>query len=91
MSRSLVVLTDSGGVQEETTALGIPCLALRNNTKRPVTIDEGTNVLAGTGKEAFLEAWNHMKQSPKAGRIPNFGTANAAGRCLSVLRHYFVR
>ena len=48
MSHSKVVFTDSGGIQEETTALGIPCLTLRDNTERPVTIEQGTNLLAGT-------------------------------------------
>ena len=46
-----LVLTDSGGLQEETTALGIPCFTLRENTERPITIEEGTNVLVGTSKE----------------------------------------
>jgi UDP-N-acetylglucosamine 2-epimerase (non-hydrolysing) len=52
-----VVLTDSGGLQEETTALGIPCLTLRDNTERPVTVTEGTNTLAGTTTESILAAW----------------------------------
>src|SRR5438270_1635944 len=50
MSNRSLVLTDSGGVQEETTALGIPCLTLRNNTERPVTVEQGSNVIAGTRK-----------------------------------------
>jgi len=53
MSDSSVVLTDSGGIQEETTALGIPCLTLRDNTERPVTIEEGTNILAGRQVRLF--------------------------------------
>jgi UDP-N-acetylglucosamine 2-epimerase (non-hydrolysing) len=48
VARRRVVLTDSGGLQEETTALGVPCITMRENTERPVTVDEGTNVLAGT-------------------------------------------
>ena len=47
MSRARLVLTDSGGIQEETTALGVPCLTLRENTERPVTVTEGTNELVG--------------------------------------------
>lgn len=51
------VLTDSGGLQEETTALGVPCVTIRNNTERPVTVDQGTNVLAGTSRVGLLEAF----------------------------------
>ena len=52
-----MVLTDSGGLQEETTALGIPCLTLRQNTERPITIELGTNMLAGTTKASILDAY----------------------------------
>lgn len=52
-----VVLTDSGGLQEETTALGVPCLTLRENTERPITITEGTNVLVGVDPDAITAAW----------------------------------
>lgn len=51
-----VVFTDSGGIQEETTVLGVPCVTLRHNTERPVTISDGTNKLVGTSKQAILEA-----------------------------------
>jgi UDP-N-acetylglucosamine 2-epimerase (non-hydrolysing) len=90
MSNSSVVLTDSGGIQEETTALGIPCLTLRDNTERPATIDEGTNILAGTRKNTILDAWNQLKRNPKAGRIPKYWDGSAAGRCVDVLRGYFL-
>ena len=88
MSKASVVLTDSGGIQEETTALGIPCLTLRNNTERPVTVDEGTNTLAGTRKETILAAWDEVKRAPKTGRIPKYWDGNAAVRCVTVLRDY---
>jgi len=52
-----VVLTDSGGLQEETTALGVPCITLRENTERPITLRLGSNVLAGAGKEDILGAY----------------------------------
>jgi UDP-N-acetylglucosamine 2-epimerase (non-hydrolysing) len=89
MSHSSVVFTDSGGVQEETTALGIPCLTLRDNTERPVTIEQGTNMLAGTRRTTILAAWNKMRLRPKAGRIPPLWDGAAAPRCVSVLRNYF--
>jgi UDP-N-acetylglucosamine 2-epimerase (non-hydrolysing) len=89
MSKSLAVLTDSGGVQEETTALGIPCLTLRDNTERPVTIEQGTNMLAGTRKSTILAAWHKMRAQPKTGHIPPLWDGAAAGRCLTVIRNYF--
>jgi UDP-N-acetylglucosamine 2-epimerase (non-hydrolysing) len=89
VSNSAVVATDSGGIQEETTVLGVPCLTLRNNTERPVTVEEGTNILAGTRKETILSAWERLKNTPKQGRIPQFWDGNAAQRCVSVLRRYF--
>ena len=89
MSKSLVVLTDSGGVQEDTTAIGVPCLTLRDNTERPVTIEQGTNTLAGTQKSTILAAWNKMRARPKAGHIPALWDGAAAGRCLTVFQNYF--
>ncbi len=66
-----LVLTDSGGLQEETTALGIPCFTIRKNTERPITIEEGTNILAGTTKESILSAYSLFKNSDlKKGKIP---------------------
>lgn len=90
MSNSAVVLTDSGGVQEETTALGIPCITLRNNTERPVTIEQGTNILAGTCKKTILAAWNEMQERPKSSRIPHFWDGITASRCVAVLQEYFM-
>ena len=90
MSNSSVVFTDSGGIQEETTALGVPCLTLRDNTERPVTIEEGTNMLAGTHRSTILAAWNKMRVRPKVGRIPALWDGAAAERCLAVFRNYFV-
>ena len=56
MSNAKLVLTDSGGIQEETTILGIPCVTIRENTERPITVTHGTNVIAGTKKENIVDA-----------------------------------
>lgn len=88
MSGSAVVLTDSGGIQEETTALGIPCLTIRENTERPITIELGTNLLAGLTRESILSAWNQSKSSPKQGRVPPLWDGHAAGRCADALLQF---
>jgi UDP-N-acetylglucosamine 2-epimerase (non-hydrolysing) len=88
MSASAVVLTDSGGIQEETTALGIPCLTLRENTERPITVEEGTNTLAGTTRESILRAWAELRVRPKQGRRPRYWDGQAAERCRRALREF---
>jgi UDP-N-acetylglucosamine 2-epimerase (non-hydrolysing) len=87
---SAVVLTDSGGIQEETTVLGVPCLTLRDNTERPATIEYGTNRLAGTRKETILEAWAQSIANPKQGQIPPMWDGKAALRCHAALRQFFL-
>jgi UDP-N-acetylglucosamine 2-epimerase (non-hydrolysing) len=86
MSHSAVVLTDSGGIQEETTALGIPCLTLRNNTERPITIEEGTNRLAGTTYNCIVNTWQEFREQPKSGKIPKHWDGKAAERCVQSIR-----
>jgi UDP-N-acetylglucosamine 2-epimerase (non-hydrolysing) len=88
MSQSALVLTDSGGIQEETTALGIPCLTLRENTERPITVEEGTNLLAGTTRESILKAWAEMRENPRQGRVPRYWDGQAAERCRQALRRF---
>ena len=88
MSKSAAVFTDSGGIQEESTVLGVPCLTLRNNTERPATVDEGTNLIAGTSQSSILQAWDRMRQQQKSGRIPKYWDGQAAARCLEVLRSH---
>lgn len=81
-----LVLTDSGGLQEETTALGVPCFTIRGNTERPVTIEEGTNTLVGTSVDGILSAYEEFKnKGPKKGRIPQYWDGKAAQRILGVL------
>jgi UDP-N-acetylglucosamine 2-epimerase (non-hydrolysing) len=84
-----LVLTDSGGLQEETTALGVPCITLRENTERPVTIDEGTNFLAGTDPAAIAAAAEAVVEgSAKAGRRPALWDGRAAERIVEVLARF---
>ena len=81
-----MVLTDSGGLQEETTALGVPCITMRENTERPVTVDEGTNTLAGTDPQAILGAARAaLSQGGKQGRVPHLWDGKAAERIVAVL------
>ena len=85
-----VVLTDSGGIQEETTALGVPCLTLRDNTERPVTIELGTNRLAGTKKASILAAWDELRNSPRPAQVPPLWDGSAGERSREVLRQVYV-
>jgi UDP-N-acetylglucosamine 2-epimerase (non-hydrolysing) len=81
-----VVLTDSGGLQEETTALGVPCVTIRENTERPVTVDEGSNVLAGTDPAVIMaEARKILRGEGKQGRRPHLWDGKAAERIVAVL------
>lgn len=76
-----LVLTDSGGLQEETTALGIPCLTLRENTERPVTVTEGTNQVVGSDSKTIHEVFNMIVSTGgKAGRRPELWDGHAAER-----------
>ena len=81
MKDAKLVLTDSGGIQEETTALGVPCLTLRENTERPITLDEGSNTLVGPHPEAIRKVFMEiLDNGGKAGRIPEYWDGRAAMR-----------
>jgi UDP-N-acetylglucosamine 2-epimerase (non-hydrolysing) len=86
MSEARLVLTDSGGVQEETTALGIPCVTLRDNTERPITVEEGTNAVTGIVPERVLPIIDDiLATGGKAGRIPELWDGKAAFRIRDIM------
>jgi UDP-N-acetylglucosamine 2-epimerase (non-hydrolysing) len=86
VSRSQLVLTDSGGIQEETTVLGIPCLTLRSNTERPITCEVGTNVLVGSDPQAIRRAaFAALNAGPRKSRIPQKLDGRAAERIVAIL------
>jgi UDP-N-acetylglucosamine 2-epimerase (non-hydrolysing) len=86
MMHSRLVLTDSGGIQEETTVLGVPCLTLRDNTERPVTITEGTNTLVGSEPARIVaETRRVLAGKGKRGRAPELWDGRAAHRIVDIL------
>ncbi|MCO4760768.1 MAG: UDP-N-acetylglucosamine 2-epimerase (non-hydrolyzing) [Myxococcales bacterium] len=81
MAQCKIMLTDSGGIQEETTALGVPCLTLRDNTERPITVDEGTNTLLGAVAARVVPAVDEIvRTGGKQGRIPDLWDGKSAER-----------
>jgi UDP-N-acetylglucosamine 2-epimerase (non-hydrolysing) len=88
-STASVVLTDSGGLQEETTILGVPCLTLRHNTERPVTIQYGTNIMVGPDKGRILEAFRRIINGDwKPAGPPECWDGRAAQRIVQVIRDF---
>lgn len=86
MASAKLVMTDSGGLQEETTALGVPCLTLRENTERPITIDEGTNTLVGCNPAQIIAAADDiLDNGGKSGKIPDLWEGDASKRIVEVL------
>ncbi len=86
MDNAWFVLTDSGGIQEETTILGVPCLTLREETERPITVTEGTNIVVRRDKEKiFAEASKILNGAGKTGRIPTKWDGKAAQRIVDIL------
>jgi len=85
---AVMVMTDSGGLQEETTALGVPCLTLRDNTERPITVEVGTNVLAGNRKKGILNCfWQIIKNGKPGAAIPTKWDGRAAERIVEILEN----
>ncbi len=93
MGEARIILTDSGGIQEETTLLRVPCLTMRRNTERPITIEEGTNRLVGDDPDAILRAALETLEQPlpAPGGGPELWDGNAASRILDVIEEKFSR
>ena len=85
MQYARLVVTDSGGIQEETTSLGVPCVTVRDNTERPSTIEVGTNVLAGTSAAGIRAAAHAQLQRTKTGSVPELWDGQSAQRILNVV------
>jgi UDP-N-acetylglucosamine 2-epimerase (non-hydrolysing) len=85
MKNAAIVVTDSGGIQEETTCLGIPCVTVRENTERPVTVTTGTNVIAGTSREGVRAAIQAQAQKRTSTSVPMYWDGKAAARIVDVL------
>ena len=91
MSKARLMLTDSGGLQEETTAVGVPCLTLRENTERPITIEQGTNTLVGTDRQAILAGVDEiLSGGGKSGCVPEFWDGHAAERIAAHLSAWLI-
>jgi UDP-N-acetylglucosamine 2-epimerase (non-hydrolysing) len=89
MARSRLVLTDSGGIQEETTALGVSCITVRENTERPVTVDVGTNRLAGLDPERMVAlAMDDLAEKGRKGSLPEKWDGKAAHRAVDVIERW---
>jgi UDP-N-acetylglucosamine 2-epimerase (non-hydrolysing) len=85
MDHAAVVVTDSGGIQEETTSLGVPCVTVRENTERPITVHVGTNILAGTSAEGIRKAARQQLESKASGTAPEAWDGKSAERIVSVV------
>ena len=88
-SSARIVLTDSGGIQEETTVLGVPCVTIRDNTERPCTIHEGTNLLAGTSPEGIRAAFDKAMAARVSESRPKFWDGHAAERIADEMLQVF--
>jgi UDP-N-acetylglucosamine 2-epimerase (non-hydrolysing) len=85
MKRAMLVVTDSGGIQEETTILGIPCVTVRENTERPVTVESGTNTIAGIKTATIKDAIRRQISRKREGGVPKNWDGQAAARIIDLL------
>jgi len=91
MKSAKMVLTDSGGLQEETTSLGIPCITLRENTERPITVEQGTNTIVGTDPEKIKICVDDiLATGGKSGRIPEYWDGKAATRIVAAIKKIYL-
>lgn len=91
MNSAKLVLTDSGGLQEETTALGVPCVTLRDNTERPITVEQGTNTIVGNDPNKITSCVeNVLASGGKAGNIPELWDGKAAPRIVSIINQRYI-
>lgn len=91
MKNARAVISDSGGIQEETTILNVPCLTIRNNTERPVTIQYGTNILVGTKRKNILRNFRSLPTNKKKSTVtPPLWDGKAAQRIIDIIEEKFV-
>ncbi len=92
LGHARLVLTDSGGIQEEATALAVPCLTMRDNTERPITVEQGTNTLVGRNRQRILECVDDvLVTGGKRGQVPELWDGHAAERIASDLASWLAR
>lgn len=92
LKHARLVLTDSGGVQEESTALGVPCITLRENTERPITVTEGSNIIAGLDPDRIVAlCMDTLEHGGKRGAIPAMWDGHAAERVAAVVQRWLAR
>jgi UDP-N-acetylglucosamine 2-epimerase (non-hydrolysing) len=90
LANARIVLTDSGGIQEETTALAVPCLTMRENTERPITVEQGTNTVVGRDPRRILECTDEiLATGGKRGRVPELWDGHAAERIAEDMEQWF--
>ena len=91
MAKARIVLTDSGGLQEETTALGVPCLTMRENTERPITVEQGTNTMVGRDENVIrIQSSEILAGRGKSGRTPELWDGHAAERIATDLASWLI-